>query len=192
MRMKDAARHGTPRGTVLVVDDEHIVLKMLHSVLGSRGHRVITTDQGTEAKRVLDAGQVDVLVADLCMPELDGAELLAWARLAHPEVRRIAFSGANDMTLAKRCVNDGKVDRYLTKPCTAAELIEAIEDSLRSRQIHTGRDRNRYEISLQRLDTLRRVLSGTGLEKLCDLAPHGSPSAEATTVESPRGDGEER
>lgn len=179
-------QHDEQTGTVLVVDDERIVLRMVRSVLASRGHRVITTDRGEEAKRLLDAGQVEVLLTDLRMPDLDGVELLAWARLSHPEVRRIAFSGSNDMTLAKRCVNDGQVDRYLTKPCTATELIEAIDELLRSRRLHSSTERRRHEIPLRRLARLRRVFSGTELETLCDLAPPGSPSQETTTVEDER------
>lgn len=204
--MVESPPRSSSGASILVVDDEPLVLKMIRAVLSSRGHRVITAERGRDAQRLLEVEQVDVLIADLCLPDLNGVDLLAEARRRHPHVRRIAFSGANDVTLAKRCVNDGEVHRYLTKPCGAEELLAAIDDAVGTRREGVSGEQLKsvdrckvsYVLTERRLDVLRRVFAGTALEPLAELAPGSTPTTDATvawsvtTITRPQDDEQEK
>lgn len=189
--MVDSSPCSSRVGTILVVDDEAIVLKMVRAILSSRGHRVITVDRGTKAQHLLETQAVDVLITDLSMPDLHGVDLLTFARRSHPHVRRIAYSGADDVLLAKRCVNDAEVHRYLTKPCTAGELLAAVEDALRRRptplparpMAHDEVPHGGYVLSEQRLQTLCRLFAGTKLQALVALTPRPEAATEDETID---------
>lgn len=187
----DASAPDGPGGTLLVVDDEPLVLRMMHGVLSQHGHRVLTAERALDALRVLDTEPVDVLIADLCMPGVGGVELLAETRRQHPAVRRIAFSGANDVSLAKRCVNDGQVHRYLTKPSQKAEIVSVVQNLLneRRREIESAASpvpplvrQTPYIIEPQRMSLLEPLLVAHGLAPLAALLPPCPP--QDTTTEA--------
>ncbi|MFK8003747.1 MAG: response regulator [Polyangiales bacterium] len=75
-----------PETTVLIVDDDEDILFMADRYLSSRGFRVITSSTPREVPRLLRRESPDVLVLDLMMPDIDGAELARFARRSVPVV----------------------------------------------------------------------------------------------------------
>jgi HD-like signal output (HDOD) protein/CheY-like chemotaxis protein len=113
---------------VLFVDDDTNVLAGLRRMIHSRRDRItaIFVSSGADALLQLASDQFAVLVTDLQMPGMDGAELLEQVREQHPQVIRIVLSGQ---------VEDDKVLRvstlahqFLSKPCDLDELLETIEN----------------------------------------------------------------
>jgi len=88
---------------------------------------------GQEALQILGRQPCDVIVSDMRMPGMDGAELLARVRVAWPDAIRIVLSGHADHDCAGRAVDS--VHRFLSKPCDAALLLAACRRSLRLRQM---------------------------------------------------------
>jgi putative nucleotidyltransferase with HDIG domain len=112
---------------ILFVDDEPAVLDGLRRVLYSRSadwHMAFATS-GPEALGLLETGDFDVIVSDLRMPGMDGAELLRQVRTRYPGVIRIALSGCAERETAVRAA--GLVHQYLAKPCDAAVLGDSID-----------------------------------------------------------------
>lgn len=125
--------------TLLLVDDEPRILAALRRTLRSEKYRVLTTSDPLEALGILDRERVDVLVSDIDMPQISGAELIARVRAAHPNVVRILLTGRGSLETALTAINAGEVFRYLTKPWDERELKETLAQAV------------------QRLDELRRV-----------------------------------
>ena len=117
---------GLPRPLVLCVDDESRMLDALR-VLLEPTYTVITA-VGAEAALALLAQRPDVavIVSDMQMPGMNGIEFLERCCALMPEAQRILLTGQADLSTAVSAVNRGQIFRFLTKPCAAAQLLEAI------------------------------------------------------------------
>ena len=120
---------------VLFVDDEPNVLSGLRRTM--RGQRdswnMRFAEGGQSALELLDDQPCDVLISDMKMPGIDGAELLSRVREKFPGTVRIALSGETDSHMIYRCVQHAH--QYLAKPCESNQLIAAINRALRLQQI---------------------------------------------------------
>jgi HD-like signal output (HDOD) protein len=120
---------------LLFVDDEVRVLQGLQRQLhGMRNEwRMNFIEGGKNALEFMAANPVDVIVSDMMMPGMDGAELLAQVMKHHPAVIRIVLSGHTDREAILRLV--GPAHQYLSKPCNADELRSAIARAFAMRDL---------------------------------------------------------
>ena len=116
--------------TVLVVDDEPEILASLRRTLRKESFELLTTTSPIEALQLLAERRVDLLIADIDMPELNGLELVARVRRDHPEVIRMLLTGDASLDSALSAINDGEVHRYLTKPWDKGHLRATIREAL--------------------------------------------------------------
>ena len=116
--------------TVLLVDDEPSVLDGLRRLLG-RDLRVKTAVGGERGLEVLQSsGPFAVIVSDMRMPGLDGAQFLSKAKTLAPNAVRMMLTGHADFSTAVAAVNEGSIFRFLTKPCGKEEFTKAIDEAL--------------------------------------------------------------
>ena len=111
---------------VLFVDDEPKILDGLRRMLRVMRDQweMAFVQSGTEALEVLGKNRFDVIISDMRMPGMDGAELLLEVRKRHPEILRIILSGHSDQELVLKSVRPAH--QYLAKPCDAETLINAV------------------------------------------------------------------
>ena len=115
---------------ILLVDDEPSVLQSYQRLLHQE-FQVETAAGAAEALAKLTAnGPYAVLVADMRMPGLDGAQLLAKVTVDFPQTVRIMLTGNLDIQTAIRAVNEGNIFRFLTKPCEKETLIGTLQAAL--------------------------------------------------------------
>ncbi|MBU1535692.1 response regulator [Myxococcota bacterium] len=127
----DVAREMTPatgeilRGseTVLLVDDEEIILKTAGSMLAKLGYQVILAESGREAvNRVREMGEaIDLIVMDMIMPDMDGTETFRSVRQIVPSMRVLLTSGYTYEGAAQELMTEGCLD-YIQKPYDINEL----------------------------------------------------------------------
>ena len=118
--------------TVLVVEDEPAVREFGTDVLAALGYRVLTANNGADAlKRYADHPGIDLLVTDLVMPDMGGAELAKRFRATSPELRVLFTSGYTFDGLGK---NDlvGPNAAFLSKPYGTAQLGAAVHELLQN------------------------------------------------------------
>jgi chemotaxis methyl-accepting protein methylase/nitrogen-specific signal transduction histidine kinase/chemotaxis response regulator CheB len=121
----------TPRlaartGTVLVVDDDPLVLDFEQLVLASIGHRVLTADGCAQALAALQAHRgVDVVVLDATMPGMDGASTLRAIRELHENIPVIVCSGMGN-TVVEDAFAGMVVSGFLQKPFTMQQITDAV------------------------------------------------------------------
>jgi len=120
---------------VLVVDDESLMRHFVPRVLKPLGISADVAENGLQALQKISAGRFDLVITDICMPEMDGLELLLWMQNNRPRVEGIIISGhdASETMTGQKLTN---VADYLTKPFKMVELQEAVR---RSMQRSTGR-----------------------------------------------------
>ena len=112
---------------ILLVDDEPRVLDGYRRGLRRR-YDLFVADGADAALRLLDAeGPFAVIVSDYQMPGTDGIRLLAEVARRSPDTVRMMLTGQADLDVATAAVNDGRVFRFLTKPCPATDLAMALD-----------------------------------------------------------------
>ena len=114
---------------VLIVEEERAVRAALRTVLGGNGFAVTEAATGAEATAVNDAGQVDVVLLDLVLPDTDGVTLLARLRKAR-NVPIVVLSGRRPLADRVRALDAG-ADDYVMKPFHTAELLARIRAVMR-------------------------------------------------------------
>jgi signal transduction histidine kinase len=114
--------------TILIVDDEDLLLTMGQTILSSYGYRVLTANGGQKALDVLAQKDltVDLVITDLVMPAMSGRELVEHIRKVSPDTRIICTSG---YVWPAGQENDGT---YLQKPFTSQELLLKVKEALRA------------------------------------------------------------
>jgi len=114
--------------TILIVDDEDLLLTMGKTILSSYGYRVLTANGGQKALDILSRKEtpVDLVITDLVMPVMSGRELIEHIRKLSPETRIICTSGYVWPTSQQ---SDGT---YLQKPFTSQELLLKVKQALRA------------------------------------------------------------
>jgi HD-like signal output (HDOD) protein/CheY-like chemotaxis protein len=120
---------------ILFVDDEPNVLGGLRRLLhGCRNEWDMTfVDSGQAALDLLERERFDVIVSDMRMPVIDGAELLTRVQRDHPHMVRIILSGQSEKEATMRAL--GPTHQYLAKPCEPQALQEAIGSVLQLRGV---------------------------------------------------------
>jgi response regulator RpfG family c-di-GMP phosphodiesterase len=123
---------------VLFVDDEPQVLEGIARSL--RKHvDVHTATSGEEGLRLLiEAGPFALVVSDMRMPGMNGAQFLTKVREQRPDTVRMILSGQSDLQATIAAVNDGHIYRFLSKPCPAEKLLAAIEDGISQHRLLTA------------------------------------------------------
>lgn len=114
---------------VLVVDDEEVVRSVLGDALEAAGLDGVLADSAEAARRVLDDGPCDLVVADIMMPEESGIDLLRWCRERHGRIPFIVMTGYSDTDNAIHAVNYG-AQSFMTKPFRLSEFIEQVNNAL--------------------------------------------------------------
>lgn len=118
--------------SILVVDDYPEILENLELILSAEGYRVLTASDGIEALAVLQSQPVDLIVADIAMPRMNGYQLYERVRenpqwVALPFLFLTARALDSDIRYGKEL----GVDDYLTKPIQPEDLVAAVNGKLR-------------------------------------------------------------
>jgi diguanylate cyclase (GGDEF)-like protein len=125
--------------TLLIVDDEPDLRRILEVMLGEDGYRVVSASSGPEALVLAQKQSFDLIILDLLLPDLDGFAVLGALR-ARPStaLTPIILLSARDSAAEKvRGLHLG-ADDYVTKPFAAAELLARVRAALRRRELEGG------------------------------------------------------
>jgi two-component system KDP operon response regulator KdpE len=151
----------SPPLKVLVVDDEPAIRKLLRMGLGTQGYHII---DAPNAKAALDlmGDEPDLVILDLCLPDMQGLELLRQIRQLRADVPIVVLSSRGD-EVAKVEALDLGADDYVTKPFGMDELLARIRAALRH-QLQVQGERPVFKLGDLSVDLVRRVVRLGGKE----------------------------
>lgn len=149
---------------LLIVDDEAEVRRSLALLLNGLGYVVDDAASGEEALAHLSIRRYDLMLLDLRMPGMDGVEVMARARQAHPDLPIIILTGYATLESAIAAVRCGAAD-YLLKPASVHQIARAIQKAL------------------QRPGTGRRPVPADAPEPPPDESPEATLSAGPLTLD---------
>lgn len=117
--------------TILAVDDDHNLVDLIATVLGSAGYRVLTALGGWEAIRVHEntRDRIDLLLTDVIMPDLTGPVLAERLRLRQPDLPVLFISGFHDADMVQRFVIQ-RGFALLPKPFKVDALLRVVAEQL--------------------------------------------------------------
>jgi DNA-binding response OmpR family regulator len=148
--------------TILLVDDEESVQKLLTYPLERDGYRVVQARDGEEALSRFEAEEIDLVVLDVMLPKLDGLEVCK--RLRAGSAVPIVMLTARDDELDKVLGLELGADDYITKPFSIREFRSRIRALLRraSAPRYEPRDEAAIEVEGLRIDPSRRAVEVDG------------------------------
>lgn len=168
----DPSTPATAPGTLLCVDDDPQILSLLQTLFGRAGYRVLVAGNGPAALELLAAEAVDLVMADMRLPGMSGAQLLQQVRDRWPAVLRFLLTGAAiDASTIIAAINQGHISRYITKPWVADELLGIVAEAMqqqaeqRERQLVAELARRRSE-ELNALNSILQNNVDANLEEL--------------------------
>jgi len=124
------------RATVMVVDDEEMVVSSLRFFLElETEYRVAPFTSPAAALRYLEEHDVDVVVSDYLMPEMDGLRFLARVREIRQEVPRILLTGYADKENAIKAINEIGLYQYLEKPWNNEDLRIILRNGIEKKRL---------------------------------------------------------
>lgn len=147
-----------PKGRVLFVDDEPALLRSIERTL----HPVRNvwecefSPDPLSALAQLEKGRFSVVVADMRMPGMSGAEMLEKACAIAPETVRMMLTVSTDLPTALEAVNRGHVFQFLVKPCEGSRLIGALASAIRQYSLQNA-ERELLRVTLEHADKMNLV-----------------------------------
>jgi signal transduction histidine kinase len=130
---------------LLVVDDEPDQVQSVKDLL-RYDYRVLGAIRASEALKIADSENVQVVMSDQRMPEMTGVQFLANLRGRHPEVVRLLFTAYSDLEAVTDAINEGNVYRYITKPYDPDELKRILKQAVEHFKLQEERDRLLREV----------------------------------------------
>jgi CheY-like chemotaxis protein len=119
--------------TILVVEDEELLLDLLKEMLEAEGYRVITATDGNQAVNLYrsEKEKVSLVLSDMGLPNMGGWEVLRQLKTINPMVKVILSSGFMDSKVREDMIHSGAKD-FIQKPYTPEKVIEQIRASILS------------------------------------------------------------
>ena len=114
--------------TILIVDDDAAVREVLTDILSDEGYRIVCAGDGLKALNVVDQADVDLVISDINMPELNGAELITVLRQC-PKTTNIPVLALTALSDLRRST-DRSFTAILHKPFKLEELVETVDTLL--------------------------------------------------------------
>ena len=127
--------------SVLFVDDEKSVLLALRRLCRSTGWEIYTAESGAEGLAIIAEQAIDLVVSDMRMPQMNGAEFLEQVYIRSPSTVRVLLTGYSEIESTIAAINKGQIFSYCTKPWDNDELKAVLQRAVYSRELELERDR---------------------------------------------------
>lgn len=148
-----------PASTIVLVDDEQMVLTSLRSFITlETDFKIATFTSAEKALEFIENNDIDIVISDYLMPEMDGISFLAKVREIRPDVPRIILTGYADKENAIKAINEVGLFQYIEKPWDNDDLLIVLRNGMErqrllkklQQKINEINDANSELIGLQR------------------------------------------
>ncbi|MEI6809121.1 MAG: response regulator [bacterium] len=158
---------------VLFLDDESAILRSIERIVIREPYRKFYVSNAADALKCIETEEIDVVVADMKMPGMDGLTFLGRIRESHPTIVRIVLSGFSQASQVIAAINKGEIFRFFTKPIEDPHglrdtILQALDErrqqskriGLNSRAAIIAEEISRLSAELARhIDDSRRLLA---------------------------------
>ncbi|MEJ2158321.1 MAG: response regulator [Desulfobacteraceae bacterium] len=142
--------------TILIVDDEEMILKAIKRTLLNEDYSIFTAQGGHEGLKLLEMREFHLVVSDQNMPGMDGVTFLQKVKAEQPNTLTIMLTGAKEIQVAMQAINDAGVYKFILKPWDDDDLKITIRRALES--LDLVRERNALRERVKNRDAVLRNL----------------------------------
>lgn len=139
----------TSRPHILLVDDDERLRTAAGKVLGAEGYQLTSVGSGQAALDYLRTTEVALLIADLCLPDLDGIALLQQAKQHWPALETVLITGYGTVEKAVAAIKLGAYD-FIQKPLDSTALLKVVAKALEKQRLTSENVRLRRQLQQQR------------------------------------------
>lgn len=117
--------------TILIVEDEEVLVELLRTMLESQGFNVLIATDGREGVRIYAErkDEIKIVLTDMGLPKLGGWEVLAHVRALNPNAKVICASGFMDSSVRQEMIDAGAVE-FVQKPYVYNQLVKLFREIL--------------------------------------------------------------
>lgn len=148
------------KNTVLAIEDEEYILRILDTLLSASGYRVLRAGTGVEALTLAASHVPDLILLDLGLPDMEGVEVLE--RLRTITDAPVIVVSARSTDRDKVAALDRGADDYISKPFSAPELLARMRAVARRQNERKGKKDDAYRVGDFEIDFARRSVSVAG------------------------------
>lgn len=170
------------KARILAVDDQRYFRELIERLLDGEGYAVRTCASGEEALRILEREDFDIVVTDLEMPGIDGAELVRRVKERLPDQDVVIVTGVVGVKTAFEAMRLGATD-YILKPFDRGTLTDSLFSILATRRLKDEHARLMEE-NLEFMGVLSLVERASGLHSTLSLAPLAERLIEGLCLET--------
>ncbi|MCB1194770.1 sigma-54-dependent Fis family transcriptional regulator [bacterium] len=175
---------------ILLVDDNHAAAEVISILLEALNYQVSFASDGVHAMQKLNASQFDLVISDLCMPNMDGMELLKHIKDNFPDIEVIITTAYVSIDTAISAMKMGAYD-YLTKPMDDMERVRLIIDKALDK-VRIQRENRRLRSQLQAGDSYYGILGKSKrMRSIFSLIDKVAASDTSVLVQGESGTGKE-
>ena len=178
-----------PNYTILVVDDEDAQRDALAGFLKKKGYKTLKANSGKHAIEVINKDAVDMVLTDLRMPEMDGAQLLKSTKELNPDIEVIVMTAFGSIEGATDAMKLGAAD-FITKPVDLEQLELTIAKTLERKQL-VSENRRLRELVGERLQFGGIISASSAMDQALSLASRAAASKATVLITGESGVGKE-
>ncbi|MBV1873331.1 MAG: response regulator [Gammaproteobacteria bacterium] len=160
----EAARLKSFVPKLLFVDDEQSVLDALRRVCRTMKCDVFVATSGIEGLSIMAREEIDLVVSDMRMPVMTGAEFLEQVAIKHSTTIRILLTGYADIDSTIAAINQGKIHSYLSKPWDNEQFKNVLDQALHTKRLED--EHQRLQVLTQKQNEQLKILNDTLEEKV--------------------------
>lgn len=121
--------------TILIVDDEEMILKSIVRVLRNENYQILTAQSGEKGLTVLKDYDVHLVISDQKMPGMNGLDFLKRVKRDYPQILTIMLTGQSELEIAMDAINEAGVYKFILKPWNDNDLKVTIRRALETLEL---------------------------------------------------------
>ncbi|HEX8905652.1 MAG TPA: sigma-54 dependent transcriptional regulator [Longimicrobiaceae bacterium] len=186
--MSDTAENDVPI-TVLIVDDEELLVKSCGQILSSEGYSVHTEGRGRNALDFVRRQRPEIVLTDLMLPDMDGLALLKEIKKLAPETLVVMITGFATVDSSVEAIRAGAYD-YIPKPFTATQLRILIGRA--AQQVKLVRDNASLRDQLKKHYSFENIIgTSEAIQKVFAVVSRVAPTEASVFISGESGTGKE-
>ena len=143
--------------SILVVDDEQEIIESFKRLFRKLPYAFFFADSGEQALQILADNDIDIVISDMRMPQMTGAELFSHITLHAPTIYKILVTGFADLSMTIDAINEGAINKYVQKPWKNEALLKVVQEGVQ--HVIEAREISSLQLHADKQNTLLKDLS---------------------------------